>query len=54
MISKCNVILASILGYSLLMNIVIYKVKINIINLLQLRVLFNIILDVIWTKLDIK
>ena len=43
MISKCN----GIQGYSILMNIVIYKVKIKIINLSQLRVLFNIILDVI-------
>ena len=36
-----------LIGYSLLMNIVIFKVKIKIINLSQLRVLFNIILDVI-------
>ena len=43
MMSKCN----GILGYSLLLNIVIYKVKIKIIKLSQLRVLFNIILDVI-------
>ena len=43
MISKCN----GILGYSLLINIVIYKVKMKIINLSQLRVLFNIIHDVI-------
>ena len=43
MISKFN----GILGYSLLMNIVIYKVKIKIINLSQVNVLFNIILDVI-------
>ena len=29
------------------MNIVIYKVKLKMINLSQLRVLFNIILDMI-------
>ena len=43
MISKFN----GILGYSLLMDIVIYKINIKIINVSQLRVLFNIILDVI-------